>query len=456
MDFFYDRQQRRLILQVIRTFGGFVVENGIGASGTKQFRQVPIRYGETSRMVSHIIKQLSENKILYTPFMAVHITSINMAPDRRQNPFLVTTRQVDERKFNAETQEYEGEIGDRFTLRTPMAVPYDYTFQLDIWTSNIEQKIQLTEQIMMLFNPAQKLQTSDNPLDPTAITDIEMLDAITWSSKSVPFGTDEAIDVASMQFKVPFWISPPAELTKRRVIETIVENIRAVDELPEDDSDFSWDQGELLSQLIITPNNHVLRVEDQTTLILLNERSGDFDENGDIFNWEDYIRLFGQFRSGETKIIIKRKFGDPNGVTGTLELHPTIVNQLIWTIDEDSRPINTLTDLTAIIDPLERFPGDGILDSESTGQRYMLASNVSDQLIGSPTEAWLNLDAYANDIIEFNGTDWVVSFDSSEISTAAVVTNSFTGQQFRWNSQGQNWEPTIDGLYKPGTWKVIL
>lgn len=455
MDFFYDQQQRRLILQVIRTFGGFVVKTGKNADGEELFRQVPVRYGETSRMVNQIIRQQSENKILYTPFMAVHIVAINMAPERRQNPFLVKTDFVDERKFNEETQEYEGDIGDRFTVKRHMPVPYDYTFQLDMWCSNIEQKMQLTEQIMMLFNPAQKLQTSDNALDWTAITDIEMLDAITWSSRSIPFGADEAIDVASMQFKIPFWINPPAELTKRRAIETIVANIRAVQELPEDDSDFAWEQGDLLAQIIITPNNHILEV-DEDVLTLLNDKGGEFDEDGNIYNWEDYIRLFGLFRSGVTKLIIKRKFGDPSGVTGTLTLHPTIVNKIIWSVDPDTLPINIISDLTAIIDPLERYPGDEILASAITGQRYLLASEVSDELLQGPTLAWGNLEADANDIIEFDGIDWIVIFDSSEESTSAVVKNLFTDEQFRWDPQDQNWTSAVDGFYYPGTWKIIL
>jgi len=145
MDFFYDSQIRRLLLQSIRTFGGFVVKTGKGADGTEQFRQVPVRYGSTSRMVNHIIRQQSENKILYTPFMAIHIISINMSPDRRQNPFLVKTELVDERIFNPETQEYGSEIGDRFTVKKHMPVPYDFTIQLDIWSSNEEQKMQLQE-----------------------------------------------------------------------------------------------------------------------------------------------------------------------------------------------------------------------------------------------------------------------------------------------------------------------
>ena len=457
MDFFYDQQIRRLILQVNRIFGGFVVQTGLDRNGQKQFRQVLVRYGETSRMVNQIIRELTENKVLSTPFMSTSIVSINMAPDRRQNLFLVSTHFVDEREFDVEKNEYTGNRGDRFTFKRHMPVPYNFTIQLDIWTSNVDQKMQLTEQIMMLFNPSQKLQSSDNPLDWTAITDIEMQDSITWTSKSQPVGTDEAIDISSMQFLIPYWINPPAELTKRRAIETIINNVRAVQELPADDTDFAWESGELLFQQIFTPDCHILQV-DGNNLTLLNSESGLFDEGGDVQSWKALIFLFGEFCEGETQITVKRKFGDPNGITGVISFTGES-NTLTWIIDPDTLPANTLSDINAIIDPQTVFPqpateppfDDTGLPTASTGQRYLLAGNI-----GGTTIGWGSLTAEINDIVEFDGTDWNVVFDSATETVAEVVRNSFTDKQFRWNSEKQDWEPVVDGKYSPGTWKVIL
>src|SRR5690554_4179415 len=112
MEYFYDHQFRRLILQVIRMFGGFKVAIGKNPDGTTQFRQVPVRWGQPDRMVANIIRLNSENKILPTPLMAVHITNISMAPERRQNPTLVRTNLVDERKFEkGDCGHYTSEIG---------------------------------------------------------------------------------------------------------------------------------------------------------------------------------------------------------------------------------------------------------------------------------------------------------------------------------------------------------
>ena len=451
MDFFYDNQIRRLILQTIRMFGGFVVQTGLGSDGTRQIRQVPVRWGEPSRMVAQIIRLNSENKMLSTPFMSVHITSINTSTERRQSPTLVRTDLVDERTFDHEEGKYTGELGDRFTVKRIMAVPYNFTFQLDMWTSNQDQKMQLMEQIMMLFNPSIDLQTSDNPLDWTAITFVEMQDAITWSSKTVPFGTDEQIDVASMQFLIPYWINPPAEVTRRKAIETIIVNMRSVAELPTDDSDYSWEQGDLLAQTIITPGNHVISVEG-SEITLLGEGGVELDENGDVFSWEDLLLRFSDFVENSSELIVKRKFGDPDGVTGKISFSTT-PNILDWDINSTTLPEDTLDPINAIVNPMTTGPGVE-LPAAATGQRYLLAEDIAEDIV-DPTVPWGTIIAAINDIIEFDGADWFLAFDSSAATSAEVITNTFTGKQFRWNTTTFNWELAVDGQYKPGTWKVI-
>ena len=52
-------------------------------------------------------------------------------------------------------------------------------------TSNTDQKLQLLEQILVLFNPALEIQQNDNPVDWTTITTVELTD-IQWTSRSIP------------------------------------------------------------------------------------------------------------------------------------------------------------------------------------------------------------------------------------------------------------------------------
>lgn len=447
MDFFYDSQIRKLILQTLRMFGGVKVVTGLGSDGQRQFRTVPVRWGQPDRMTQQIIRLNSENKILPTPLMSAYITSISMAPDRRQNPSFVSTKLVDERQFDTQTGQYTGDIGDRYTIKRHMAVPYNFTFQLDIWTSNQEQKMQIMEQIMMLFNPSVDLQTSDNPLDWTAITYAQMEDPITWSSRSIPLGSDEQIDVASFTFLIPFWINPPTEVTRRKAIETIVTNIRAANELPDDDTDFSWEQGELLTQVFITPDNRSIVIQGNQ-IILAECDCSTTDDNGNTFNWKTFLDQFSDFTPGRSVLTAKRRFGDPSGVSGTVDFSSSDSNILIWTIDSNTLPVNTLNPINAIIDPQEVGPDDG-LPTATLGQRYLLANDMSVDSV-----RWGVASGTINDIIEYNGTNWIVSFDSETATDSQVVTNNFSNQQLQFDVENGGWELAVDGCYRPGTWKI--
>jgi hypothetical protein len=64
------------------------------------------------------------------------------------------------------------------------------------------------------------------------------------------------------------------------------------------------------------------------------------------------------------------------------------------------------------------------------------------------------MQAQANDIIQYNGTMWQVSFDSQQESSIQFVTNVNTSVQYRWT--GQEWVKSYEGLYKSGAWSIVL
>ena len=105
-----------------------------------------------------------------------------------------------------------------------MPTPYTLTVNCDIWTSNTEQKLQILEQICMLFNPSLEIQTTDNYIDWTSLSYVELTD-ITFSSRTIPVGADTEIDVASIKFSMPIWLSPPVKVKKLGVITSVIMSI---------------------------------------------------------------------------------------------------------------------------------------------------------------------------------------------------------------------------------------
>lgn len=258
MQYWFSAQLRQYRLQFIRAFSGFSVKTGRGGpNNTEELLKVPCRYGDPSRVAATIVRGNSENKVLTVPFITCFISELAMAPDRRQDPYFVSSIQVNERLYDEQANQYTNQIGNRYNVDRHMPVPYDVTMQVDIWSNNEDIKEQLLEQIMVLYNPTINIQTSTNPIDWTVLSYIEMQENISWSSRTIPVGTDNPIDVATLNFKVPIWINPPAKVQRQYIIEQIVANIV---EGSKDPAAMEWTEYEFLARSVTTPGNAVILV----------------------------------------------------------------------------------------------------------------------------------------------------------------------------------------------------
>mgnify|MGYP003347124449 FL=1 len=186
--------------------------------------RVPIRYGDASRNAQTVLQENSANSLPSTPLMTFYIAGLDYDRPRMQEPNFVGKLNVRQRYYDTATDTYETTQGNAFTIERLMPVPYSLTINLDIWTSNTNQKFQLLEQIIPLFNPALEIQSTDNFIDWTSSTVVE-LDSTRWSSRTIPNGTEDPIDVATLTFKIPIWISSPAKVKKLGVVECIVASV---------------------------------------------------------------------------------------------------------------------------------------------------------------------------------------------------------------------------------------
>lgn len=266
--FFYDKQIRRYITQFIRMVSNFQVEFGKDRNSSNTLQRVPVIYGDSSRQASAILKQNSENYLNSTPAMAVYIAGMDYDRSRIMNPTYVDKMNLRERYYDSQTGQLATTQGDTFTVERLMPVPYKLTLKLDIWTSNTEQKLQILEQICTLFNPALEIQSTDNYVDWTSITYV-LLSQVNWSSRTVPVGTDTNIDIATLTFELPIYISAPALVKALGVVQKIIASIYDAD----GNIDTAiYDEANLISRQYLTPLDYgVILLNDELRLVKYND-----------------------------------------------------------------------------------------------------------------------------------------------------------------------------------------
>lgn len=456
--FFYDGQIRRFLQQFIRMMSNYQVEFGQDRDGNRTLQRVPVYYGDPSRQAAMILRNNSENSLNAVPAMSVYISGLAYDQSRMQEPNFVSTLNIRQKSYDPVTGEYGTTQDSSYSVERMMPVPYKLTLKLDIWTSNTEQKLQLIEQIGILFNPSMEIQSTDNYIDWTSLSTVTRTD-ISWTSRSIPAGGEEAIDVCSMTFEIPIWISAPAKVKRLGVVQRIIQSVfDETGNLPNP----AFNEDNLMARPMLTPLNYgVLYLGNTLQLVKRNEvlAQDGLSKIGTPDDWHSLVNIYGSLENGisQIRLEISTEYDELNGETtrteviGTVAYHPTDNTILLFTVDEDTLPVNTLPAVDAIINPHTIKVDSNLLDP-AAGTRYLILEDVG--YSGSSTEVWGILVAKANDIIEYNGTEWTVALDSAATDTVEYVTNLTTNTQYKWSNG--TWSKAVEGLYREGTWSLVL
>ena len=461
--FFYDEQIRRFLLQFARIFSNFQVEYGRNEEGTDHtLIRVPVRYGDATRQAQTILQENSASGMPATPIMTFYISGLDYDRPRMQEPYFVSKINVRQRTYDDVTNSYETTQGNAFTIERLMPVPYKLTLKLDIWTSNTNQKMQILEQMLVLFNPSLEIQSTDNYIDWTSLSIVE-LESTQWTSRVIPQGTENPIDIATLTFALPIWISSPAKVKKLGVVERIIAQIF---DAQGDASNAVLDNDLLLgTRQVITPYSYqVLLIGNRLQALKQSEivqppntsLAPPTSPDSDLM-WPAIVGMYGVLRPGISYVRLEQE--DDIEVIGTVAYDPTDNRFLLFNVDADTLPANTLAPVDAVINPLLSGPNDG-LDSSLLGQRYLLTEDTGSYDSTTSPVAWQGqnnqpLVATANDIVEFDGVQWVVAFDStSSPVNIQYVTNITTGIQYKWIDN--TWVKSYQGLYPGGQWNLVL
>lgn len=202
MDYFYGQQVKKNIVQFMEIFRGIIVKTGKTADGNVKDIIVPIRYGSMDRVVESIAANNTQNLPTRLPIMAAYLSTISMAPERYKGIDTVKTMPYTPR----------GGIfpDDTKTINQVMPMPFKLSLDLHIYSSNMEQQLQILEQIFLLFNPSIQIQTSTALFDGGRITNVELVGIN--NDENYPIGTDRRMVMHTLNFDMILYLSAPAEL----------------------------------------------------------------------------------------------------------------------------------------------------------------------------------------------------------------------------------------------------
>lgn len=377
--YFYDGQIRRYLLQIVRLMSNFSVRYGDGT-----LVRIPVMYGDPDRQAASVLNQNSENAVQSAPRIAVYLSELELDTSRLGDSSYVGKVHVRERAFDEETNSYQNVQGNNYTVERLMPTPYKLTVKVDIWTTSNDQKLQVLEQILMLFNPSLEIQTTDNYVDWTSLSVVD-LTGVVLSSRTIPVGTATDIDIATISLQTPIWISPPAKVKKLGVITQIISNIFTEQSSPYGDyvdglgtdpeGSQTYPQNQLM-KFVITPGNYDIEVMANTARLI------GFDS--DYPSWEHIIKKqAGTYKAGLSKLYIVLDNGTK--VVGYFSLHPLdeVTMSIVW--DADTYPSNTQLESSsrastgtfdAIIDPKKTGPNDPKLPALTAGSRYLIIDNI--------------------------------------------------------------------------------
>ena len=215
--YYYDEQIKRYLLQFNAIFQDMHVSVGINELNEERLITVPIVIGSMDRVAAAAATGHTQNKHIRLPMMSSNIAMYELARDRFKG-VAMESRDVFVPLGGSIEQ-------DATVVVQRQAVPYRFTVDLMIYTSNKDQQFQIMEQIMMIFDPSIQIQTSDGHLDPTRITTVELTNVS--PEDNFPPGTESRNSMVTFTFSIDAYISIPG-VVKQEVVKRIIARVSAM------------------------------------------------------------------------------------------------------------------------------------------------------------------------------------------------------------------------------------
>lgn len=225
MNYYYNHQIKKHIVQFMEIFRGFEVKTGRTKDGIVKSIDVPVMYGSMDRVSAAIAAGNTQNQPMRLPVVSAYLRDINMASDRYKG--------VDTIKTMSYTPIGGVFPEDTKTISQVMPTPFKLSMELKIYSSNLDSQLQILEQVLILFNPSLQIQTSDALFDGGKITTVELTSIS--NEENFPAMGERRTIIHTLSFEFIVYLSAPAKIKDDR-IRTIKLRIAKVDDTMDFDS----------------------------------------------------------------------------------------------------------------------------------------------------------------------------------------------------------------------------
>lgn len=439
IDYFFDNQIRRYLIQVTRVFGQFSWESTI--NGQLVTKMIPSTLASQNFNVAAITTNNTDVFTQTTPQFSTYLRDIQMDPEARQTPNFERFLQVTERGIDDATGEYTSNVGNRYTVQSYMPVPYRMLVTVYLWTSNFNQKCQIMEQVMAIFNPSVTLQSNTNPIDWTSLTSLEMT-SVQWTNNSYPLANQNTIELATMEFSIPIWINAPSKIKKQKLIQKIISNMGQMENLITDTVGDLWsDPNELLGRVCVTYDDYGVILLDGNKVKLVNGDNGKFNNDGTLPDWSKLVDESGLYVKDRSEIVLTYDYDDVDVEIAGLFYYTNETN--VVDIIFSQMPTSTYT-INGIIDPEATNPTNK-LKNAIEGDTYLILSDINNEY------GFNSLVAKTNDLIYFDGDNWLVKYSPID---NIVIYNERSSKYYVWTNK--HWEDIFSGTKKNIKWQLRL
>lgn len=216
--FYYDKQLKNFILQFMAIFTDLYVKVGENdlSGNNDNLISVPISYATRDRVALHIKSNNTNNAPQRLPRMSAYLTGMEYSFEHAKGSNVMSHREV---------YASRGDVipDDLKTMHHGVKIPYKLNADLYIFTSNMEQRMQILEQILLVFNPILQIQRSDSPFDTTKLANVELM--------SIDLDETETAETRVLETRLNFsfvvYLSPPKQLIND-VISKIILRVKTV------------------------------------------------------------------------------------------------------------------------------------------------------------------------------------------------------------------------------------